>query len=459
MEKERTQPGGLPQKVIRLIGDMRAALLTLVDAQRGHGEESDAQAKALREDLVRLDPSQPIAPRAKALVALTEGSQARRLNAGRSAEFAEIFFERLTALAEQFTRSYPSSEALAAIQARIAAHACEPHRNLLQGLEDMSALNATIQAVRDEEQRAMRAYVGEVQERLADIDAVISASCAASTSAQDAQRREDAARDGDIRAMQETVRSSESFESLRGAMGSALSTLTSRMLAFREQQVNRETHAAEESARARHELETVKAELSKKAEALYSDPLTGVPNRLAFQEHANAAYQRWRHCPVSNRTAITVIDIDFFKSVNDHFGHAEGDRVLCAVAHALRDNLREGDFLARWGGEEFVIVSERSTSVDASHMAARLRKALATLSLTSADGRAIPITASCGVAELCDGMSMDDAFERADRALYRVKESGRDGLAVHHAGTRKAVLLFSGKRTHPEYPEAEAHRA
>ncbi|HEX4857631.1 MAG TPA: sensor domain-containing diguanylate cyclase [Usitatibacteraceae bacterium] len=156
------------------------------------------------------------------------------------------------------------------------------------------------------------------------------------------------------------------------------------------------------------------------------DSLTGLLNRRAFEEHAewllvNAVR---RHDPVS----LLLIDLDFFKRINDQFGHAEGDRVLGAVAAVLQGNCRESDMPARYGGEEFVIAladtDKQGSLVVAENFRARIE---------SISGLALPVTASIGVATFVPPIGhhvrppdLADFVDSADQALYRAKNDGRN---------------------------------
>jgi diguanylate cyclase (GGDEF)-like protein len=148
-----------------------------------------------------------------------------------------------------------------------------------------------------------------------------------------------------------------------------------------------------------------------------TDALTGVSNRRHFADHAvrQIALARRNHRPL----AAMMVDIDFFKKINDTYGHAVGDEVIRRVAGALRDNVREPDVLCRYGGEEFAIVMSEMHG-DPIAAAERLRAAI------KASGGDVPVTVSVGVAELKPDDDLETLLGRADAALYRAKEGGRD---------------------------------
>jgi diguanylate cyclase (GGDEF)-like protein len=151
------------------------------------------------------------------------------------------------------------------------------------------------------------------------------------------------------------------------------------------------------------------------------DPLTGALNRRAFAEALDAAVARVHRG--EGACAVTILDIDHFKTVNDRFGHAEGDRALCHLAGVLAERVRRGDVYGRLGGEEFAILLDGADADGAAAFAEDLRGALA----AAAEDPATSFTVSLGVAELADGDgTAQDMLLLADRALYAAKAAGRD---------------------------------
>jgi diguanylate cyclase (GGDEF)-like protein len=123
--------------------------------------------------------------------------------------------------------------------------------------------------------------------------------------------------------------------------------------------------------------------------------------------------------------AVILFDIDHFKSVNDTYGHEAGDQVLIHVAALVRAALRDGEILARHGGEEFVVMPAHCTQEQAGILAERLRASIEHESLTLADGQVLRVTASFGVASASGPTAaLDDLLHAADLALYRAKRKG-----------------------------------
>ena len=123
-----------------------------------------------------------------------------------------------------------------------------------------------------------------------------------------------------------------------------------------------------------------------------------------------------------NDTSMILIDIDFFKKVNDSYGHNVGDSVLIQVSHAILRTLRGIDIVCRWGGEEFIALLPTASLENASILAQTLRKYIESLDLEIVGN----ITVSIGVASVREGDEMKEVVERADKALYLAKNSGRN---------------------------------
>jgi diguanylate cyclase (GGDEF)-like protein len=163
------------------------------------------------------------------------------------------------------------------------------------------------------------------------------------------------------------------------------------------------------------------------------DPLTGIGNRLRHAEDLEAVCGRVAR--YGHAYCVAIADVDHFKAYNDAHGHRRGDDVLRAVASSLRDTVRTGDTVYRYGGEEFVVLLPEQTLAGAEQAAERLRAAVEALALPHPGGGSI--TVSIGVAGLGDGTCAPDAlFETADQALYAAKEDGRNRV---HAKTVAAT--------------------
>jgi len=158
-----------------------------------------------------------------------------------------------------------------------------------------------------------------------------------------------------------------------------------------------------------------------------TDEVTGLNNRRAFTELCDRALEQARRYlrPLS----LVMLDIDHFKEVNDTYGHAAGDRVLQALAGAIRGAARDADIAGRLGGEEFAVMLPETGGAEATMLAERLRTVVTGLRVLH-DGVTITFTCSLGVATRNDDVAaLDTLLSRADQALYRAKRQGRDRIS------------------------------
>jgi len=169
------------------------------------------------------------------------------------------------------------------------------------------------------------------------------------------------------------------------------------------------------------------------------DPLTGIANRRAFLQESGDLVQR--HVAAPRPTAVLLLDLDHFKSINDRFGHAIGDRVLRVFADTARENLRSTDLIGRMGGEEFAAVLDNVGPVKAAALAERIRTAFADAA-AEIDGRPVAATVSIGLAiGQMQALDLTALLAQADQALYLAKSRGRNRveLARSDPGPRRAA--------------------
>lgn len=148
-----------------------------------------------------------------------------------------------------------------------------------------------------------------------------------------------------------------------------------------------------------------------------TDPLTSILNRSGLQAHIELAFDR----PAN--VSLILLDIDHFKQLNDSLGHDAGDRILKEFAALIKINLREEDVFARWGGEEFIVLCHERNLTNLRSLANKLRAICAGHDFSLANR---PVTVSVGLALGCEDETFEETFKRADKALYRAKQSGRN---------------------------------
>lgn len=178
---------------------------------------------------------------------------------------------------------------------------------------------------------------------------------------------------------------------------------------------------------ARQEADELRRELQQSQQAQFLDALTGVPNRHAYQQRFSRELER--HAKSHQPLIYALWDIDLFKVINDTYGHNAGDVVLKMVAQLLCKSVREADFMARIGGEEFVVLLPNTPVQEALVLADAIREDIAKSGFNY-KGQAVSITASCGLACIRPGDDAEALYERADAALYRAKNEGRNLCCV-----------------------------
>ncbi len=170
-----------------------------------------------------------------------------------------------------------------------------------------------------------------------------------------------------------------------------------------------------------------------------TDALTGLYNRRTAHLHLLSLLQESQGMPIS----AVIVDLDHFKHINDQFGHLIGDRALRCAAQSLRSNLRNEDLIARFGGEEFLIIFKGLGCHSAGRIAERCRQQLEQLNIQDETGQRVPVTASFGVACMLSEAHADpdEVLRQADHALYEAKSGGRNRVEVHPCATAIAEQI------------------
>lgn len=157
-----------------------------------------------------------------------------------------------------------------------------------------------------------------------------------------------------------------------------------------------------------------------------TDQLTGLYNRYKLEDLFE--FEKLQMLRFNTKLSLIILDIDFFKSINDTQGHNTGDLVLKDIAALLKNNTRRSDVVVRWGGEEFVILAPKTTQPQAVHMAEKIRQ---TIKNHHFPGWSQTVTASFGIAVYEPGDTLEKIIQHADTALYLAKEAGRDNIVAY----------------------------
>ncbi len=214
---------------------------------------------------------------------------------------------------------------------------------------------------------------------------------------------------------------------------------------------------------ARHRLEEQAVELDLTRREARTDTLSGVPNRKAFNEQLNYQLAAWRR----ERTPLVLLicDIDHFKWINDTHGHLAGDTVVTQIGSFLRQTLRNADFVARYGGDEFAIILSNITAELAAPVAERIRGMVAKQNFGIGHLQRVATTFSIGYAVVHDGDTAESLIQRADQGLYQAKQDGRNCVrtveniaATAHAPSERVEQLPQPQQPTPS-PEVSENTA
>lgn len=336
--------------------------------------------------------------------------------------------ETLIDLIEHF--HLPNDLAVEANMIKARLESCDSREELITHVENLADLVSEVHKRVEKERSDLEEFLKQLTGRLHEIDTDIRESAKLHAAAHQQSQDINSAVNDDVKGIEASVSEALDLESLKRAIQSRVVILRNHMDKFieAEEQRHQQSNMIIERLQDRvenmeSETETLKEEVRKKQEEATRDALTGVANRLAYNERIASEIARNKRY----QTPLTILvwDIDKFKSINDTYGHAAGDKVLKAIAKVLSSSIRETDFIARFGGEEFVVLMPE-TSIDAAESVAnKLRQTIESCEFHFKDQRVV-ITASCGIAEIKHNESEEQLFERADSALYQAKETGRN---------------------------------
>ncbi len=299
----------------------------------------------------------------------------------------------------------------------------------------IAALADLIRHMRDELQNEidnMSNFLRNTAHRLNDFETVMRRSRDLHTGASDAALQLSETLCGEIQLMREDVFVATDVDGLKSAIDSKLETISEGLGTFVDSQQQRASEASQtinnmvtKLQDLESEAENLREDLEQTTARVLIDPLTGVLNRSGYIETIDKQFARWKR--YGGALSLAVIDLDRFKSINDQYGHAAGDKVLATVASNLGDLIRDSDTLCRFGGEEFVLLVPEATADDAVMLVNKLRSHIESCGFRYKD-TPVPVTISGGVAHFHVGDSIEDVFERADRAMYQAKHSGRNQI-------------------------------
>ena len=195
----------------------------------------------------------------------------------------------------------------------------------------------------------------------------------------------------------------------------------------------------------KYQLESQAQELDQTRAEARTDALCQVGNRKAVDERLEFMISRCRKD--QHPFGLMLIDVDHFKRINDTFGHQAGDEVLTSIANVLKQCVRPGDFVGRLGGDEFVVILDGLTNENANSVGTRIRGTIERSDFSINDkGQSTVVTLSMGLAVVSDSDNSKSLYERADKALYKSKELGRNRLYTILEGQQSAPVETESKQ-------------
>jgi len=300
---------------------------------------------------------------------------------------------------------------------------------LLPILDDLAVL---MLAITDSGQHEFEAYLKQLNERLESFQSNLRAASEDHADQQSASRQLDDQLREHVGGLQSSVQEAADLNTLKNVLESRLEGLISTMDQHQQQRDQREQEVASRLqslasrvATMEQEAQGFRVHLEEQRQKALIDTLTGLPNRAAWNERLEHEIDQLQKKRAS--LLLGILDLDHFKRINDGYGHLAGDKVLKIIAGQLKKRLRPSDFIARFGGEEFVFLLPHTQMEEGLALLERLRAAIEQCPFHF-KGEPVTITVSMGITTFRLGERSDVVLKRADQALYRAKDEGRNRI-------------------------------
>ncbi len=298
---------------------------------------------------------------------------------------------------------------------------------LLPILDDLATL---MLAINDSGQHDFELYLKQLNERLDTFQSHLQAASEGHADSRSAARELDSQLREQVGGLQSSVQGATDVNSLKQILEQRLEGLIGTIDAHQQQRDQREQEIAtrlqglaERVASMEGEAQGYREHLEEQRQKALIDPLTGLPNRAAWSERLEQAVAQRQED--GSELLLAMLDLDHFKSINDSYGHLAGDKVLKIIANEMRKRLRPVDFMARFGGEEFVLLIPQTPMTEGLRLVEALRAAVQACPFHF-KGQRVTITISIGLAAFRGSERSDLVLKRADEALYRAKDAGRN---------------------------------
>lgn len=303
-------------------------------------------------------------------------------------------------------------------------------------LEDISAvITSSLGQERSEFQR----FLNELNTGLGQVQQYVQFSRALEQEARDSDSALDQAVRTQVSGIASSVESASDIGELKSAVQHQLDAILSSMDGFKVLKNSQEDASSEQTRMLEERLKGMEEEsrelrlhLAQQEQKAMRDALTELPNRAAYDRQIRHESEQWLNSQalgVGKELCLIICDVDHFKRINDTYGHLAGDKVLKVLAREISNRVRKSDFVARYGGEEFAIVMANTSLEDAERLTNKLRQAIEQCPFHFKETQ-VQITMSFGVAAFQPGDTSDLVFDRADKALYRAKEQGRNRVCI-----------------------------
>ncbi len=298
---------------------------------------------------------------------------------------------------------------------------------LVPVLEDISII---VISAFDNNQKDFESFLNQLNDRLSEAYAFISASGQLQGEGFSAGRELSETMREQVTAIQQSVAEARELDQLKNSVSQRLDQIVAAMDKYQVSEDRRESSLSEqldalvervklmESASA-----SAEQRIEEQRQKALRDVLTQLPNREAYQQRLEQEFERWQR--YDRPLTMVVCDVDHFKRINDTYGHLAGDKVLRIIAKTLRKRLRKTDFVARFGGEEFVALLPETDQAAAYKVVEGVREAIANCPFHFKD-KPVKITMSFGISGFVTEDNAEQVFARCDRALYQAKDQGRN---------------------------------
>jgi len=294
----------------------------------------------------------------------------------------------------------------------------------------VAGLIAEVGQAVEKEKVELEIFLRQLTERLRELDQQLKGAETQRQASQASGQHLDVIVEDQVRGIESSVRDATSLGQLKSGLQDRIEQIRTHLADHRLAEELRQSELQRQLGQVTLRLSAMEIEsaqlrshLKQRHEQAMVDALTGVPNRLAYEDRLAQEYAQWKR--YQSPLTLMMADIDRFKQINDNFGHKAGDKALKLIARLLKQALRETDFMARYGGEEFVILLTQTPGQQASDVAEKLRAAIEKAEFNNGDTR-IPITLSIGFATFRASDGPEEVFARADAAMYRAKSAGRN---------------------------------